>query len=87
MKSKLRSDGDVNTCLRLLIVKRLTKLVAITVFKDDRNFSAFFDPLPPSERKMMSLLLYTMTSLLLIVTAFGRPPPPPRLRSSLKYAP
>ena len=56
-------------------------------FKDDRNFSAFFDPLPPSERKMTSLLLYTMTSLLLILTAFGRPPLPPRLRSSLKYAP
>ena len=45
-------------------------------FKDDRNFSAFFDPLPQSERKMTSLLLYTMTSLLLILTAFGRPPSP-----------
>ena len=43
-------------------------------FKDDRNFLAFFDPLPLSERKMTSLLLYTMTSLLL--TAFGRPPSP-----------
>ena len=56
-------------------------------FKDDRNFLAFFDPLPPSERKMTSLLLYTMTSLLLILTAFGRPPLPPSLRSSLKYLP
>ena len=40
-------------------------------FKDDRNFYAFFDPLPLSERKMTSLLLNTMMSLLLIVTAFG----------------
>ena len=56
-------------------------------FKDDRNFSAFFDPLPPSERKMTSLLLYTMTSLLLILTAFCRPPLPPRLRISLKNPP
>ena len=56
-------------------------------FKDDRNFWAFFDPLPPSERKMTSLLLYTMTPLLLILTAFGRPPLPPRLRSSFKYPP
>ena len=56
-------------------------------FKDDRNFWAFFDPLPPSERKMTSLLLYTMTSLLLILTAFGRPPLPPSMRSSLKYPP
>ena len=56
-------------------------------FKDDRNFSAFFDPLPPSERKMTPFLLNAMTSLLLIVTAFGRPPLPPKLRSSLKNAP
>ena len=41
-------------------------------FKDDRNFSAFFDPLPPSERKMTPLLLYTTRSLLLILTAFDR---------------
>ena len=52
-----------------------------------RNFWAFFDPLPPSERKMTSLLIYTMKSLLLILTAFCQPPLPPRLRSSLKYPP
>ena len=55
--------------------------------KYDRNFLAFFNPLPPSDCKMMSLLLNRKTSLLLILTAICQPPLPPRLRSYLMYGP
>ena len=44
--------------------------------KYDRNFLAFFDPLPPSDCKMTSSLLNSMTSLLLILTAIHQPPSP-----------
>ena len=94
----LKSDTKTSTGMEILRISMLFSVNATYprqdiqnrqggFFKDDRNFQAFFDPLPPSERKMTSLLLNTMTSLLLIVTAFGRPPLPPRLRSSLKNAP
>ena len=56
-------------------------------FKDDRNFSAFFDPLPPlwTQNDVIVTLCYDI-----IVTNTDRiwpPPLPPRLRSSLKYPP
>ena len=48
-------------------------------FKDDRNFSAFFDPIPP---------LCTQNDVIVTNTDCILPnPPPPRLRSSLKYPP
>ena len=54
--------------------------------KYDRNFLAFFDPLPPSDCKMTSLLLNSMMSLLLILTAIQQPPPPwhnpPKVRTA-----
>ena len=88
MAEKGPSTGEsTKTNLLVLNEASLKLILKGAYFKDDRNFWAIFDPLPPSERKMTSLLLYTMTSLLLILTAFCRPPPSPTLRSSLKYPP
>ena len=56
-------------CLDLKTLFGMSKMVNKDLYskgqyiKYDRNFFAFFDPLPSSDSKLKSLMLNTMTSL------------------------